>query len=680
MLCTHLFYIFSAFSSAMVFIASAMNQFCFVEELLSKSAAIRSGAEDLVGMSRQEYINRLTWVKELMRYNFSNWANRKTFERVSQTLEMLKLDNSNGSLRKQPYCILLTGNPGCGKSSYALQIAAACVRARYGRAHPNDIVILNETDEFQSEFRSSHKVVIFDDVGAEKPSSRTPNPWRKVLDFVNNIRKTSLNPNVEMKGNVYIEPELVIVTTNLREPFNVPFYMSAPSAIYRRVSKMIELNSGFKMATVLPTENKFSDPHCVYDGGPVPVRCGTGKPIHRDSLLKSIVEEFEQHAHEQEIFISLANSILDTAEDTSESSLICFYRDMIYPYLPRCIPLEPRLEALLPFYHRWWRKLCVPHENMAVCMSCDKIQPQAHVKNELSEKLEGLNDIDDFLALPLEAKKELIELITLRGVNWEYYGRLRSFILRDSVIAIHPGAFANRYGIFSTGEPIYDYEQINLDLGPRTVLSVTKTEKYYRKYLQEIAEPSSSAGSESDVNMIWHFTFRTSKEVLEVSDLATRREWMNRDLGDRVLGTLRANDPMIIVQYLLAIRASDRKFKCLGVEFPLSETRPDVVLRSGKTYVIIECKNSKKNIGRKQVVKYLRVCEESGDDALGVLLTQREVKFYSLTTINGSTLRNTRLLIKDVLCELSRKHKAFGTNHFRTKEDRCGAVEDLSDL
>ena len=118
------------------------------------------------------------------------------------------MDDSNGKIRKQPYCVLLTGYPGSGKSTFALQLAVECMKRRYGRALPSDIVTLNETDEFQSEFRTSHKVVIFDDLGAEKSTvNGSKNPWRKIIDFVNNVRKTALNPNVDMKGNVYIEPD-----------------------------------------------------------------------------------------------------------------------------------------------------------------------------------------------------------------------------------------------------------------------------------------------------------------------------------------------------------------------------------------------------------------------------------------------------------------------------------------
>jgi len=248
MLSKTVIYIFLCFMAMITSLGTMISQLCIVEELLAKLPAIRVGS-GVAGITRQQYVDRLTWIKELLRQSsIVNWRDRQNFARVSQALEVLKLEDSNGSIRKQPYCVVLTGFPGCGKSRYALEIATACLRERYGNAYAGDIVTLNETDEFQSEYRTNHKVVIFDDLGAEAIKSNSPNPWRKVLDFVNNVRKTSLNPNVEMKGNVFIEPDLVIITTNLKRELSVSSFMAASGAIYRRIQKYIKLEDGYEKA------------------------------------------------------------------------------------------------------------------------------------------------------------------------------------------------------------------------------------------------------------------------------------------------------------------------------------------------------------------------------------------------------------------------------------------------
>ena len=131
-------------------------------------------------------------------------------------------------------------------------------------------------------------------------------------------------------------------------------------------------------------------------------------------------------------------------------------------------------------------------------------------------------------------------------------------------------------------------------------------------------------------------------------------------------------------QYLFAMLASNRAFRCLGVEYSILGYSPDVVLKYGGTYVIIECKNMKHSPGKKQVENYLRNLQENGDRALGVLFTQREYKLYSLEDISPSCIANTKLLIEDVLGELHRRSLSFGTSHF-LNIDRCGAVEPEPD-
>lgn len=131
MLSKTVIYIFLCFMAMITSLGTMISQLCIVEELLAKLPAIRVGS-GVAGITRQQYVDRLTWIKELLRQSsIVNWRDRQNFARVSQALEVLKLEDSNGSIRKQPYCVVLTGFPGCGKSRYALEIATACLRERW---------------------------------------------------------------------------------------------------------------------------------------------------------------------------------------------------------------------------------------------------------------------------------------------------------------------------------------------------------------------------------------------------------------------------------------------------------------------------------------------------------------------------------------------------------------------
>lgn len=353
-------------SVALGIITSTLQTTYFVEDTLSKLSAIKCGASNIVGLSRQQYIDRLTWIKYLLRFD-PTLLSRKSFERVSYALESLKLDDSNGKIRKQPFCVLLTGYPGSGKSNFALQLAVACLKRRYGSAVSGDIVTLNETDEYQSEFRTSHKVVIFDDLGAERMRD-SKNPWRKVIDFVNNVRKTALNPNVDMKGNVYMEPDLVIITTNLNGNLGVTNWMNAPGAIFRRIKGYIFLADGFTHAREIIPQNDSSDCSGAYSKNMIiDEGIDLSDLIERSVLIENLVDRFERHMYEQTLFVENANAIFDDLQ--SKTVLESFLHDVIYPHWPKKPILDNSTKKSLPLYTKMWHKLCLEDKQALVCMN-----------------------------------------------------------------------------------------------------------------------------------------------------------------------------------------------------------------------------------------------------------------------------------------------------------------------
>jgi hypothetical protein len=658
MLCKNICIFIATISTMLGFIASAFSQFCFVEELLSKVSAVRCGAENLVGMSKQQYVDRLTWLKQLMRFNLLNWHDRKNFERVSQILETLKLDDSNGSIRKQPYCILLTGYPGCGKSNYALKLATACLRAKYGKAYPHDIVTLNETDEFQSEFRTSHKVVIFDDLGAENPNLNTKNPWRKVIDFVNNIRKTSLNPNVEMKGNIYIEPDLVIITTNLGGTFDTQTYCQAPSAVYRRLRKILFLEEGFIDArTILvdqPNNCKQLENVRVFDSRAS--KWKVGEIISRTLLQNEVVEDFLLFDEQQKQFVNETNSILDKVED--KNVFRSFYDDMIRPLTPSVHNFPLFVEEQLPWYQRLYRSLC-QKEDMPICMSGSLCYSTDSF--EILEPQGGFEKDEEY-------DEKLVDFLYHR-IDWKFFELVQhkfystEFEIFDGVILDNSYAWCWKSTRPSDLTRGIDCKEHHLQLA------------YYKYKARQVLEEDVDNISEEElrVNMIWHYLYRKSKDVMLVDDNQKIVAWMNQELERSALGQLESKDTMAMVQYVVAIRACKRKFRCLGVEYSLYGYKPDVVLRSGNVTIVVECKNTKNTMGKRQVENYLRSLQDDGIPALGILFSQREIKFYALEPIPNSVIGNAKELVFDVLSELQRRSVQFGTNHFSTI-DRCGAV------
>jgi len=295
----------------------------WLEQDLARVSTAKIGSIKDPYFTVKALVKRLKRYRLLHMYNIFSVRDSNTLSRISHALDDLETDVSNGSLRQQPFCIVLYGYPGTGKSSFAIQIARALMIDKYGSFQSSDMVTLNETDEYQSEFRTSHKVVLFDDIGASKYGlADTKNPWRKVVDFVNNIRKTALNPNVEMKGKVYIEPDLVIITSNLDFTTGAAIsqYIPAQDAIFRRFNRIVRVTNHCEVTPVhrvqeerhsMANHHMSSSPQ--YEEARVDSTTRGSLPVlqPRDQYVEELIPSFREHEQDQARFVERFNAYFD---------------------------------------------------------------------------------------------------------------------------------------------------------------------------------------------------------------------------------------------------------------------------------------------------------------------------------------------------------------------------------
>jgi len=192
-------------------------------KLLAQSAAVEAGRFDAIEVdSKEEYLTALITLQHALELSkihvYSNampgvYAAHK---KVCDAISRVTLTKHTLPVREAPFTILLSGGTGMGKTNLAITLAKQVLEVL---GHPissadSSIVVLNETDSFQSEYTSDTAAVIFDDVANDVSVQEKENPLRKLLDFSNNISKMALSPEAEKKGIVVIRPKVVIVTTN----------------------------------------------------------------------------------------------------------------------------------------------------------------------------------------------------------------------------------------------------------------------------------------------------------------------------------------------------------------------------------------------------------------------------------------------------------------------------------
>jgi len=287
---------------------------------------VKTGRHSEIGMTSTIFVygmGLLSAIQTLINIDAIPLVDRTTLQRFGFRIkeEFVKqfLMRNNDLIRKQAFGILLEGEAGAGKTTASL----AFVKALLPNIKRSEIIILNEGDEFQSELRSNHKVIILDDVhnGALNLTLQSgENPMRRVIDLINNVPRRALSPDVELKGNIKIQPELVIVTTNMPACDLASWYTCCAATFIRRlerirVNKQHPFSSGFD-TSAWTFEVMQSRPNPSYRQGESGnyqnmFWTSTGDHYYFDQAVKYLQDRWIKHNESQEHLVKLVNDHFD---------------------------------------------------------------------------------------------------------------------------------------------------------------------------------------------------------------------------------------------------------------------------------------------------------------------------------------------------------------------------------
>jgi len=138
-----------------------------------------------------------------------------------------------GGLREAPYGMGFVGDSGVGKSSVSNILMISVLMHCGFSANDDRLITLNESDKYESTYRSDINGVFIDDLGNTKAEFVEKSPTQKILELHNNVRSYANMAEAELKGKVSKEPKVVNTTRNVLTK-HATTYSNKPLSILRR--------------------------------------------------------------------------------------------------------------------------------------------------------------------------------------------------------------------------------------------------------------------------------------------------------------------------------------------------------------------------------------------------------------------------------------------------------------
>lgn len=192
------------------------------------------------GISDAEYSHRLDVVTTKMSALLSTatgmdktlLANKVTKCKTIKN-DLISLKISSGT-RRSPFAVELYGSSSQGKTTFGDQLLDALMISNGLPSGKEYRAALNAGDKFFSNWTSDKLVAILDDLANEKSNFVERPPTRAIIDICNNQMYYAPKAEIEAKGKCFVEPEVLLVTTNVKD-LDAHAYSNVPFSVQRRM-------------------------------------------------------------------------------------------------------------------------------------------------------------------------------------------------------------------------------------------------------------------------------------------------------------------------------------------------------------------------------------------------------------------------------------------------------------
>lgn len=159
--------------------------------------------------------------------------------RIQNDLVTMKISTQ---VRKAPYVMEFFGSSNQGKTTVSEQIVTALLCSAGLPTSKDYQGIVNASEKYMSSWRSNKLVLTIDDFANDKSNMIETSPTRLIIDIVNNTPYIANMADIDRKGRTYVEPRLVVVTTNKKD-LDASSYSNCPYSIQRRMNVIITVQA-----------------------------------------------------------------------------------------------------------------------------------------------------------------------------------------------------------------------------------------------------------------------------------------------------------------------------------------------------------------------------------------------------------------------------------------------------
>lgn len=351
---------------------------------------INGNLKRIANVSEKEFDRRLenltTKLRNLM-------GTLKSFDKKmiqDKFIKLLKIKNDyitmkiSSGVRKSPYCIELFGASSQGKTTCGEQLIQALLTSAGLPTGKEYQASYNPSDKYMSNWSTDKLVMLIDDMANDKSGFVEKPPTRAIIDFANNTPQYANMADLDKKGKVFVEPELCVVTTNVKD-LDARVYSNCPYSIQRRMHSVITVEAKPEFQFVVNGMPQGIDPSKVAKfnelNPDVPFddiwNLTIEKAVCPSSLTVSADYAPVQHNGVSLEKVSFKEAVNYLIEDYASHSL---YQDNIINRMKK----RQNIEKCLSPGCRQIRGFCSKHDN--IC-------PEAHFGSEIVESLTSATDM-----------------------------------------------------------------------------------------------------------------------------------------------------------------------------------------------------------------------------------------------------------------------------------------------